>query len=371
MKPTNEDIPSRVDCTLNIIEDMKFEIAVQLFSNVDRQLNFKIDLANNSVTPDDVTLAEIESSLQVDDFLDGSSGESFENDIGSQDNNTISTALVGNMDEVHANDFTIIDSVDSDDDSDFDPNDFDSDNNEDTTDAWNVVDIETRTYTTPNQIHYIKTNFLTKVHIERMMELGGYVSKGYQFSRKDRRKNKKLRDIHRKDAVALAVRHAHLKLMTGECTVKDCNYEDDLLQDASQFCSPALDELKKGWGRRYRMTEGGTYGKKYITKYKDEIKELFDKGNIDSSHKMNPAMIREYLTMKYPLTYSLPGETEIKQQINAFVQNKKTSRQQQTSRQVQRRKNWEGVLEEVVRNDQLGAPEKLYDIFIENVKAMK
>ena len=47
---------------------MKFEIAVKLFSNFDRRLNLKIDLANNSVTPDDITIAKIESSLRGDVF---------------------------------------------------------------------------------------------------------------------------------------------------------------------------------------------------------------------------------------------------------------------------------------------------------------
>ena len=79
-----------------------------------------------------------------------------------------------------------------------------------------------------------------------MMEVGGYVSKGYQFTRRGQTINAKLQDIHHKDAVACAVRYTHLKLITGECTVQYCNYEDDLLQDTSQFCCPALDELKKG-----------------------------------------------------------------------------------------------------------------------------
>ena len=39
--------------------------------------------------------------------------------------------------------------------------------------------------------------------------------------------------------------------------------------------------------------------------------------------KMNPAMMREYLLQQYPNTYSLPGETETKQQINALVQSEK------------------------------------------------
>ena len=366
IKPDGPNVRSRNDCTLNIIDDMKFEIAVQLFSNIGRKLHFKIDLANNSVTPDNVTLSEIESSLRGDDFLDGSSAAARENVIPSLDNDTSTSAtLAEDKNDESVNDFSIVENVESDDDSDFDPNEYESDDDNDPVDGWNVVDIDGRVYCEPNQTYYNKNNFLTNVHIEKMMELGGYVSKGYQFSRGDRRINGKLREIHRKDAVACAVRYAHSKLMSGECVVQDCNYEDTLLQDASQYCIPVMDELKKGWGRRSKFTEGGTYGKKYITKYKDELKELFDKGNVDSSHKMNPAMMREYLVTKYPFTYSLPGETEIKQQISAFAQHEKAPKRKQTTRQVGQRESWEDILEEVVRNDRLGAPEHLYNIFIE------
>ena len=95
---------------------------------------------------------------------------------------------------------------------------------------------------------------------------------------------------------------------------------------------------------------------------------MFDKWNLDSSHKMNLAMMREHLVTKYPFTYSLPGETEIKQQMSAFARQEKTPRQKQTTRQVGQREIWEDILEDVVQSDQLGALEKLYIIFIETYK---
>ena len=78
---TNEDIPSRVDCNLNIVDYMKFEITAQLFSNVDRRFNFNIDLANNSLSPDNIIFVEIESSLRGDFISDSISGESSANAI--------------------------------------------------------------------------------------------------------------------------------------------------------------------------------------------------------------------------------------------------------------------------------------------------
>ena len=74
--------------------------------------------------------------------MDDSSGEPSGNDIESQDNDTSSTASVGNTNEVTVNDFTILDSIDSDDDSDFDLNCFDSNEEEDPIDGWNLADIE-------------------------------------------------------------------------------------------------------------------------------------------------------------------------------------------------------------------------------------
>ena len=53
-----------------------------------------------------------------------------------------------------------------------------------------MIDIENKNYGTPNQILYQIDEFITMVHIEKMMELGKFVIKGHQFSRKDRKKSK-------------------------------------------------------------------------------------------------------------------------------------------------------------------------------------
>lgn len=38
------------------------------------------------------------------------------------------------------------------------------------------------------------------------------------------------------------------------------------------------------------------------------IKELYENWNKEPSHKMNPVMIQEYLTEKYPTAYYLPDK---------------------------------------------------------------
>ena len=197
------------------------------------------------------------------------------------------------------------------------------------------------------------------------MELGGFVTKGHQFARKDKKTSKNLRSIHRTDVVARAVRYTYWKLTTGESSIRNVTRIDPILEDASQYQITASDRLNKGWGRRYKSTEGGTYGRKYINKYKDEIRQLYERGNKESSHKMNPAMMREYLLEKYSTTYSLPGETEIKQQISAFVQKDKQHEPKKNKNNAQdKSQDWLHIIEQIVQNDKLGAPERLYQAFI-------
>ena len=372
-EPAKETDTSCVDhrdkCSnLTCIDDMVFEIAVQLFSNVDRKLFFNIDIENKSVTPDDVTLSEINASLRGDAILDSAS--SFEDTVsvastGSSNRRTMPNK--GNVDNSQqVEDFTILDLGESDNDSDYEPEESDSESDsEDIISGWNVTDIERRTYGVPNESKYGQNMFLTNVNIQQIMELGPMRRKVHKFSRKDG-KRKNLRRIHRNDVIARAVRFAHEKVMTGEADIRNFDTKDPLLEDALEFEVPLSDRLEKGWGRRCKLKEGGTYGRKYIEQYKDEIIELFDKGNKESSHKMNPAMMREFLLEKYPKTYSIPGETEIKQQINAFVQNDKNKKSNKATN-PKRRQDWLNILEEVVQNFKLGTPEELYNLFLQQI----
>ena len=343
---------------------MMFEIGIQLFSNIDRKFIFQIDMSKKLVIPERLTLDEIQASLRGDDYLDCSNEHTKDSTPLSNDSITQknSNETLPN-DSVQLSDFTIIDSNESDDDSDYNPlDDSESHLDDDEIVGWNVTEIET---SEPNQSLYRKDRFITKVHIEKMMELGNFVTKGHQFSRKDKRKNKNLRTIRRSDVVARAVRYASLKLTTGETSVQNVTKNDPILEGASGYQIPSSKSLNKGWGRRYKTTEGGTYGRKYVTKYKDIIRELYERGNKDSSNKMNPAMIREYLADKYPTTYSLPGETEIKQHISSLVQNdKKGESRKKKNENVSDPQDWVNIIEQIVQNDKLGAPESLYNTFI-------
>ena len=119
------------------------------------------------------------------------------------------------------------------------------------------------------------------------MELGDFVTKGHQFSRNDRQTNKQLRKNYRKDVFVRAVRCANTKIMTGETMVRDFNQKDPLGYHGNEFRVPQSHQLSKGWGRLCKHNGGGTYGRKYITDYKDIIQELYDKGKNYSGDQMN------------------------------------------------------------------------------------
>ena len=61
--------------------------------------------------------------------------------------------------------------------------------------------------------------------------------------------------------------------------------------------------------------------------------------------------------------YSIPGETEIKQQINAFVQNNKKGKSNKPNN-CKHCQDWLNILEEVVQDNKLGSPEDIYKNFI-------
>lgn len=73
--------------------------------------------------------------------------------------------------------------------------------------------------------------------------------------------------------------------------------------------SPQL--FEKGWAKR--AAYGKIYGAKYISRYRDEIDQMFLKGCEDQRNKMGPRRMLEALRSNYPNRFDLPSETEIRQ----------------------------------------------------------
>ena len=136
----------------------------------------------------------------------------------------------------------------------------------------------------------------------------------------------------RKDIRSCALRiaseliHSHdedIKVVMGE----DANLEDYAMasnfQMPSEFCS------KTGWARRVRG--GKSYGATYMTEeYKSICKELFDAGEEDSNKKKGPRETYQCLVEKFKYRYSIPSESEIRNLIGAFIQQKKKANKKNT-----------------------------------------
>ena len=87
---------------------------------------------------------------------------------------------------------------------------------------------------------------------------------------------------------------------------------------------------------------------------------------------MNAAQIREALLCRYPNQFSLPSETEIKQEISAIfakskVQKRNTARPQESSQIFVKETNdlidWLSDLDEIVSKNISGKPEEIYTNF--------
>lgn len=118
-------------------------------------------------------------------------------------------------------------------------------------------------------------------------------------------------------------RDEDIKVVMGE----DANLEDYAMasnfQMPSEFCS------KTGWARRVRG--GKSYGATYMTEeYKSICKELFDAGEEDSNKKKGPREMYQCLVEKFKYRYSIPSESEIRNLIGAFIQQKKKANKKNT-----------------------------------------
>ena len=74
-----------------------------------------------------------------------------------------------------------------------------------------------------------------------------------------------------------------------------------------------------------RQGHGKLYGKTYTDLYIDDVKEMFERGEKESSNKINASKMREQLLQMYPNRFYIPGEIEIKKCISAMVQKKKST----------------------------------------------
>ena len=92
---------------------------------------------------------------------------------------------------------------------------------------------------------------------------------------------------------------------------KNRNTLDPIVEKANDY---QMEPFRSGWARR--RARGTTYGESYISLYEKELKEMFQMGVEYSYNKMSAGKMREQLQASHPDSFSIPGETEIKQFIN-------------------------------------------------------
>lgn len=83
---------------------------------------------------------------------------------------------------------------------------------------------------------------------------------------------------------------------------------------SEQLSDEEFEYKRAGWA--VRAPHGEQYGVTYISEYKDDVKELFERAVSESTNKMNSAMMREELQRKCPGRFSIPGENEIRAEMS-------------------------------------------------------
>ena len=87
---------------------------------------------------------------------------------------------------------------------------------------------------------------------------------------------------------------------------------------------------------------------------------------------MNAGQMGEALKNKYPMKFSIPGETEIKSHIGAQFQkskyNKKSNGSGRGRRAATDKPNWHYLVEICVEEDPTGKPEDIYKTFVEKLE---
>ena len=320
------DITSNSNNLESILKAFKFTVGVQSYSNIGRVCRFTVDGADNTVTPDSYVQHEIDcnwNGLLERIETEESVLNPIEDDTPSPTNTELNDFTIETVNPTRNDASKAVDS----DEPRGETSASSSDDSDSTNDPMNTSTsyIERRMFTQPNQNLFSIESMITKTEIIRILHLDN--SQCRKLRSIEKRKRKRFQSKYgneRIDVVARAIRFANRHILNGGLSVKDSEMNDPSLEEAKDF-EIGNENYKKGWARRLKV-DGGLYGRTYIQSFKDDVELLFQRGKLNSSEKMNPAQIRESLKEKYPNRFSIPSETEIKQEIGLlFSKSKKSS----------------------------------------------
>ena len=428
--PSYDELSDRVpsdDTCLDIINHLTFDVGVQSFSNIDKIVNFHIDMSKSKskqIEPEQSVLDEIQHIMSSI----GNSGNS--NDTSTCDTTTPATtadtstldldethnaAVAGLLDlgvgvvtlddeyyceQQHSNidgqqrdmqtnnlneDCTDID----DDDSLYEDEDesVDGDINDDY--SLNDLDEETvnrskRKLEMVNGQLYPINSFITRVEIQMMLSIDNINLTSFDHINRSRTKrNIRFKGNSAKtDVRSNAIRFSNDHIQNGDLSVLSSAKDNPVLDDSVGYCidNSVLSTFDQGWGRRINKIGTSTntlYGDTYIDPYKDKLREFFERGARNSSKKMNAAMMRTELRKLYPDVFSIPGETEIKKYISQLFMKSKSNIDDRDNEvdlilnedidnesEITTRVNWEKILKEMVEDNPSEKPNLIYDNFI-------
>ena len=427
--PSYEELIDRVpsdDTCLDIINHLTFDVGVQSFSNIDKIVNFHIDMSKNKskqIEPEQSVLDEIQYIMSSM----GNTGNSNDTSCNTTSPTTTTNTSTQDLDDVHnaavaglldlgdgvvtlddeyyceqqhsnidgqqhdmqTNNVNEDGSDIDDDDSLYEDEDesIDGDVNDDY--SMNELDEEIvhrskRELEVVNGQLYPINSFITRVEIQMMLSIDNIKLTSFDHINRSRTKrNIRFKGNSAKtDVRSNAIRFSNEHIQNGDLSVLSSAKDNPMLDDSVGYCidNSLLSSFDQGWGRRINKIGTSTntlYGDTYIGPYKDKLREFFQRGATNSSKKMNAAMMRTELRKLYPDVFSIPGETEIKKYISQLFMKSKSNIDDHDNQvdlvqnddfenesEITPRVNWEKFLRQMVENNPSEKPNLIYDNFI-------
>ena len=229
-------------------------------------------------------------------------------------------------------------------------------------------------YSEPKQDVLQKDNMITGLTIIRT----SYLARNTQEARKKKKKAIQVSAAsgnninQRKNVKAIGVRFAAEYIKDQSFITDARDSENENYKQSEDFELRSTELPYPGFARR--DTGGGDlFGERYIGPYKDNIKNLVEKGNADKGSKISPAQALELFERDNPNSFLLPTTYEIQCYINQLLQGKEKSSaeigQEDSGLGVDNDnildKNMKSWLRERLFGDIQAKPEKIYQEFVQ------
>lgn len=369
--------------TVTNLEDLikfSFVLKLQSFTGIDDKVSFDVNIHENKFEPDQDAQNEITTFMNgtiniLEDFdinqqsSDGSSNNKDDDkpndDFIFEDNYRSRNSRKSRK----HNDSNVVTMSESSDDDDTSDEEYSCHSASDSSDDDQQYDSEAaskhykrmRIYGCPTNVIYHQSNLVTRIKIHQQQELGFIAPLAERRKQQQQPDLKAVRISERKDIIARAVRYAKQTITSSSYFLTETSL-DPMYDFAEEYVPSEEETFKPSWARR--QGHGKLYGKTYTELYMNDIKDMFERGEKESSNKMNASKMREQLVQMYPNRFSLPGEIEIKKCISAMAQKKKSTKGSNTkTRGTDNGSQWKNILEQLVRQRWKESPKVIYEAF--------